>query len=464
MAPSVLQKILDGKLQIQTGSKEFIQYKNTIEFYHPETIRLLWYNAEHVYANAKWRLFRKDPSAPGGRVLQWSQPITILPSVVGKKVSFTIDLPQKVPYKNDSGKPVEYLVDIEGRLKADTSKRKHSPSVLLVQQPFSSMVQPARRNPFACSGRIDYERTITLRLQSILALNNTTTTNEGKDEVYFKIHGISRTENGIKSGSIEHQPNEPPESMQQVINGAKDHFSVEEGKAVQIGALLDMLDNSALKQFVNQKDIERVSQLAKFNLSHGEAVYVTVNIQESDNKALAGVKVALQALAKAASTIAGAFGQVYITAGIEAFDATVIQAIPPIDKDDFLGTFSVAFDNQCGFIRTTWVAPHKIDSQGSSNVKQKFLVISPSGSSQQLNPLVSSASVFPTVMYADDPQQTKFNPYGWANYDFGVFVTPSQLWHKKNMNWNKVDMILDTHGTSNSYYQFTLRAFTTMTD
>ena len=164
-----------------------------------------------------------------------------------------------------------------------------------------------------------------------------------------------------------------------------------------------------------------MSQLAKFNLSHGEAVYATVNIQESDNKALAGIKVALQALAKAASTIASAFGQVYVTSGIKAFDATVIQAISPINKDDFLGTFAVAFDNQCGFIRTTRVAPNKIDSQSSSNVKQKFLVVSPSGSSQQLNPLVNSAS----VMYAGDPTQTKFNPYGWDNYDFGVFITPA---------------------------------------
>ncbi|MDX1748498.1 MAG: hypothetical protein R3324_21405, partial [Halobacteriales archaeon] len=336
--------------------------------------------------------------------------------------------------------------------------------------PQSSVQAPGALNPYACPSRgSSHARAVTLRVQSILSTNNTTTYNEGKDEVYFRIQGVSLTKDkGLSIGSVEHQPEQAdPEfdSMAEAMNAPKNHFSVEEGKLVRLGEIVDAIEAGVFPDDVpgmNKETLAQRAELAEFVIEHGEMVVVTVNIQEDDADALKDIKVAMSGLLKAVGAVAAAFGQVYVTAGAEFLDATAVQAIPPVDRDDFLGTFGVVFDNRCGFIRTTWAADKSVDSQSSNDVSQKFVVLTPGGASQELTPMVSNVSVFPTVMYADDPSETKFNPYGWDNYDFGEWKTPLQLWPETAtiVDWNKVDMLLDAKGTSNAAYNFKLRAFT----
>lgn len=474
----ITEKILNGRVQLDLLGKEFVSFQDEVEFTEtPPRLNGRWLETDRTTSNAEWRLYRRTPDvAPGYKILA-SASLGGGTYPPGETRVFVIpDLRDHLPLYNDGPEAKEYFVTVVARQSRGRgqSEAVSSGSARLVHLPQGSVGEPAALNPYVCPSRGSaHARAVTLRLQSLLSTNNTTTGNEGKDEVYFRIQGISFTKDkGTSIGSIEHQPEQADpdfESMQEAINAPKNHFSVEEGKLVRLGEIVDAIEAGVFPENMpgmSKETLEERSELAEFVIEHGEAVAVTVNIQESDNKALKDIKVAMSGLLKAVGVVAAAFGQVYVTAGAEVLDQTAVRAIPPVDRDDFLGTFSVLFDNRCGFVRTTWVAGNVVDSQSSNDVSQKFVLLTPGGASQELTPVVSNASVFPTVMFADDPSQTKFNPYGWDNYDFGVWKTPVQLWPETAtiVDWNKVDMLLDTQGTSNSAYNFKLRAFTEIPD
>jgi len=397
------RKLLNGKVEVDPVGKEFVAWYDRLEFEEaPLHLDARWSENNAATKLANWQIHE----VVGGKNV-WVASGEVRPiKTVDGMMTFDLEPAALIPKYNTSAKNRVYLLRVYSE-DVDVSGLRPSLAAKLIHKPKGSNTIPPE-DPFSCGYSADkYERAVSITAPFVTVHNtsNTAGDNNGQDELEFRIAQWG-------PGVYTHD------------------YTLPEGETVNVYTWHDDDDKSlATPTFLFT------------NLKHGESTTVTVLATERDNGNLKAMKDFIIAGHQVVSVVGKAIGGWGVVVGAAADGVIAANELfaPDTDSNDYVGHFTVVFENRCGRIKSTWYTLGT-GSLGGEIVSGKF----PDPST---HPGVAEFDGRSVSMYKSKDDNSMFSPGGW---DYGDY---SPVGADDAFHWV-------TKGTSGLHYTFVLLAQT----
>lgn len=415
---SALRDLLKGgKVEISLYSQEFVNWQSELSYYDTPQITVSgrWRQVELQPTSATWELYKKANNA-SGRITLASGALASLPNDPQDVVQFKVNLPAALPLHNDGSQAQEYFVSVFSKT-SPSGKSIESRRTKLIHLPKGQEAIPQPANPYtSCSSGVGRDRRVRLEIPQLYVESTTSTSGDGdRDELYI-LRG--RKGPGTYEGALPRLP------------AADDYYEAKNGKTLRNGP---SGSPSNIIPWTNQDEqFEAHPVLLNIVLKHGETVTIESNLSEQDNEELDDIRTGLITAFTGVAAVASAVGGYgYVVAGAATAGAGAAALIPQTAFHDFVGSVSVTFTNECGYIKSAFVAPKSIEFEESGTATINFVDV-------QTHEAFNDRRV---VLSAQD----QFWPNG---VDWGDFQPSGAV----------EEFFLEMHGTSESEYSAVLRA------
>ncbi|HWB74770.1 MAG TPA: hypothetical protein VG755_07435 [Nannocystaceae bacterium] len=400
------EHIQNGKLEVDPGcATEFPNWTRKLEFYdRPSPLCVRWIEKTKTEW-ARWELY-KDNGQLGGQLIGSGQ--LSESSLEHATSSFKIQLAQYLPEINAGTTAQRYFVRLTAKKKAGDKAVQFASQATLTHLGKAGEPKKPPGNPYACGTAPDnYARKVTLSLPEMAVGNTSSTTGDGdRDELYLVVRSRKN------------------DSLSQFLRlpGYDDYY---EAKKYAVVGPNDWTNKDGKKA---PKPTFYVG-----TMKHGDKVAVSLTAMEQDNSDLDNIKQGLIDAMLAVVTAASASNTSY-GAAVAAAAATIAGAsgafIPNTEHHDYIGVVGVQLENQCGYIKSSWITFSETSISGIGTVSNEFV------DSEQM-PYESRLAVM-TLENQFWPNGVDYGP--WAN----VGANDTILWRAA--------------GTSQAVYEFKLTA------